>query len=265
MEKEILFKHRIQELSRTAYDRNIITFTDFLDLNELHIINNLNFKHTGVSCRLFGGYQMSERQIAAFIPDALSYDMKETSGPDLKTPCSNWHYPVSCLKICPVSRKFSEKLNHRDYLGALLNLGIERSVIGDIILDDQAAYVFCVARMSEFIIEQLIKIRHTQVSAAAIDFSDREITPEFEEISGTVASVRLDAVIGVAFAASRSSMIGLIEGGKVFVNGKMIVSNGYTLKDGDIVSVRGHGKFQFTGSGTKTQKGRCRIQINRYV
>lgn len=265
MEKELLFKNRILELSRAAYERNIVLFTDFLNLNELHIVNNLNFKHSGVSCRMFGGYKMSERQIAAFIPDALSFDYQEPAGLYIPTAYSRWKYPLTCLEVRPLSAKLSETLNHRDYLGALLNLGIERSTLGDIVFQEQTAYVFCVERMKDFITEQLTRIRHTQVLAKEIEFEAGDIVPEFETINGTVASVRLDAVIGTAFNTSRSSMIGLIEGGKVFVNGKIIVSNGYTLKADDIVSVRGHGKFQFCGSESKTKKGRCRIQINRYI
>ena len=86
-----------------------------------------------------------------------------------------------------------------------------------------------------------------------------------KEIQGTVASVRLDAMIALAFSSSRSSMLGLIEGGKVFVNGKMVVSNGHPLKEGDIISVRGYGKFQYEGMGHTTKKGRCSVTVSRYI
>lgn len=257
MEKEVLFKKRIQDLARHAYDRNIVTFTDFLGLNELHILNNLDLRDAGVTCRLFGGYEMSERQIAAFFPDALS-DIDDNYT-DL------WEFPIVCIEIVPLSRKFAEPLNHRDYLGALLNLGIERSVLGDILIKEQSAYIFCRQHMESFILDNCTRIRHTQVMAQSVPQFDQLITPEFEEITGTVASIRLDSVIGLAFKASRSSMIGLIEGGKVFVNGKMVTSNGYHLKPRDIVSVRGHGKFQFCDILSETKKGRTRVRINRYI
>ena len=88
--------------------------------------------------------------------------------------------------------------------------------------------------------------------------------PKREEISGTVASLRLDSIIALAFHTSRSSMIPFIEGGKVFVNGKSVVSNGYVMKDGDIVSVRGKGKFQFGSTTCKTKKNRCHVVLYRY-
>lgn len=257
MEKELLLKKRIQDLARHAYNRDIVTFTDFLDLNELHILNNLSLQDAGVTCRLFGGYEMSERQIAAFFPDALS-DVSDNYA-------ASWKFPITCIEIVPLSRKFAEPLNHRDYLGALLNLGIERSVLGDILIKEQSAYIFCLQRMESFILENCTRIRHTQVMAQKIVQFDQVIMPEFEAITGTVASIRLDSVIGLAFKTSRSSMIGLIEGGKVFVNGKMITSNGYHLKPRDIISVRGHGKFQFCELLSETKKGRSRVQINRYI
>jgi RNA-binding protein YlmH len=118
--------------------------------------------------------------------------------------------------------------------------------------------------MEEFICEKCTRIRHTPVMIKSISSLEQIITPDFEEITGTVASIRLDSVIGVAFRGSRSSMMGLIEGGKVHVNGKMITSNGYHLKEKDIVSVRGYGKFQYEKMLSETKKGRSRIQINRY-
>ena len=85
-----------------------------------------------------------------------------------------------------------------------------------------------------------------------------------EKVTGTVSSVRLDSVIALAFSTSRSSIISLIEGGKVFVNGKNILSNGYNLKEGDIVSVRSKGKFRFEEVGSITKKNRYHISLARY-
>ena len=90
-------------------------------------------------------------------------------------------------------------------------------------------------------------------------------SPELEAVSGTCASVRLDALIALAFKSSRSSMVPFIEGGHVFVNGKLITSNGYEPKDGDIISVRGKGRFIFDGVSHQTKKGRCSVRILRYI
>lgn len=251
MEKDEKFKKRILELGRTAYHRNIVTFSDFLDLNEQNMVHSLNMKNEGFKMKLYGGYDMSERQMIAFLSDALSY---------------HWEYPIRCLHIQPKSLKFSDKLTHRDYLGALLNLGVLRSKIGDIIVnEDNSAYVFCEEKIADFFMQELCRIKHTVVIIEEVYNIEQHISHKEELMAGTVSSVRLDSIIALAFQNSRSSMIAFIEAGKVFVNGKMITSNGYTLKDDDIVSVRGKGKFRFGGIENTTKKGRNVVKIYRYI
>ena len=120
-----------------------------------------------------------------------------------------------------------------------MNLGLDRSKIGDILLEEHCAYVFCHSSVCQFLTEEISRIKHTSVMAKEIFEKEAMPKPRREELSGTVASPRLDSIIALAFHTSRSSMTPFIEGGKVFVNGKSVVSNGYNLKEGDIISVRG--------------------------
>ena len=89
--------------------------------------------------------------------------------------------------------------------------------------------------------------------------------PRFEEIKGTVPSIRLDTVLSTAYPLSRSKMTSYIEAGRVFVNGKLITSNGYHLKEEDIISVRGLGKIRYEGMLSETKKKRCLISIKKYI
>ena len=89
--------------------------------------------------------------------------------------------------------------------------------------------------------------------------------PKVREITGTAASVRLDSLLSLAFGASRSSLTGLIEGGKVFVNGRLVTSNGYQPKEGDLVSVRGMGRFRLQGIGGQSKKGRSYVTLLKYI
>ncbi|MGN8630640.1 RNA-binding protein [Blautia sp. HCP3S3_G3] len=250
MERDDFFQRRIRELANTAYQRDIVTFSDFLNLNEQNMINNRNFQFPGVSMEWSGGYENAERQMVAFHPDALVFP---------------WEYPIDCLKIEPKAVKFSEKLTHRDYLGALLNLGVERSVIGDILVKEDAAWFFCHHKMTDFFLENLCRVRHTSILITKVDNPEELPEPVLQPVSGTCASVRLDALIALAFQESRSHMVSFIEGGSVFVNGRLVTSNGYEPKEGDIISVRGKGRFRFEGTTGKTKKGRCAVRIMRYI
>ena len=258
MEKEeTLLRKRFVELSNTAYQRGITTYSDFLNLNELNILHATPKDLFPAPYRTFGGYIQSERQMAAFLPDAFSLYMDEKEIHQM--------YPMQILKITPVHVKFAEELGHRDYLGALLNLGIERTKIGDILVQEKTAYVFVHESMADFLVKELVKVRHTVVLPSIEDSADFVYEPKFEVIRGTVSSVRLDALLSLAFQSSRSKLTPLIEGGRVYVNGKLITSNGYEPKEGDIISVRKKGRFIFDGVSRRTKKGRLGVRILLYI
>ena len=98
--EELMLQKRLIELSRLSYQRGIVTFSDFLNLNELNILHTIPKAELNTSYVTFGGYEYSERQMVAFLPDAL---------------CYAYEYPISILKISPLQKKFSEPLSHRDY------------------------------------------------------------------------------------------------------------------------------------------------------
>ena len=251
---------RLLELSRTAYQRDIIMFSDFLNLNEQNILHTLPKEKLSTRISSFGGYESAERQMAAFIPEALylRYGKKELSPDEIG-------YPFTALKIAPLNARFSEEMNHRDYLGAVLNLGIERSKTGDIVRDGKDALLFVHRSMTELIKDELRRVRHTSVTAEEVNLSDIHYTPGYEEIRGTVASVRLDSLLALAFSQSRTKLTVLIESARVYVNGRLVTNNGYQPQEGDVISVRGMGKFRFESAAGRTRKNRLGVIINRYV
>ena len=258
MEKEeTLLRKRFVELSNMAYQRGVVTYSDFLNLNELNILHTTPKELFPVSYRTFGGYFHSERQMAAFLPDAFSLYMEEEEIQQM--------YPMKIMKIAPVHAKFAEELGHRDYLGALLNLGIERTKIGDIVVQDKTAYVFIHESLADFLVKELVKVRHTVVLPSIETSAKFVYEPKFEVIKGTVSSVRLDSLLSLAFQSSRNKLTPLIEGARVYVNGKLITSNAYHVKEDDIISVRGMGRFQFKGVGSQTKKGRSYVELHKYV
>lgn len=245
-----LLKKRIIELSHIAYNKDIVCFSDFLNLNELNILHTLPKNLLSTNYELFGGYELAERQMVAFIPDAL---------------CYTYNYPLSVLKITPLNSHFAEELTHRDYLGALLNLGIDRSKVGDIIVKEKMALVFIHELLCDFVREQLIKIKHTMIKVTLEELEEIDYHPNFEEKTGTVSSLRLDSVLSVGFPLSRSKIVPLIEGGRVFVDGKLVTNNGHPIKEGNIISVRKLGRIRFDKALHTTKKGRIQIQISKYV
>lgn len=248
--EEHFLKNRFLELANTAYARNIYTYTDFLNINEISILKSFIKELPPINLTLSGGNPYAERQIAIFAPTDIYY----TENP-----------PITTIEIAPINSKYADNLSHRDFLGAILNLGITRNKIGDIFICDNFAYVYCIEDISSYIIDNIKKIRHTLIKCRIYDNDSLAILPELKEITGTIANIRLDSLIATAFGASRSSIISFIEGGKVFVNGKLITSNGYSVKEDDIISVRGKGRFIYNGSKGTTKKGRNIVSISLYI
>ena len=248
--EESMLQKRLVELSRLAYNRGIVVFSDFLNLNELNILHTTPKDMFLSQYKTYGGYDLSERQMAVFLPDALYYE---------------YEYPIQTIEVSPLNKKFSEDLTHRDYLGALMNLGIDRCKIGDIIAEDYKALIFVKEEMAEYVTDNLTQIRHTHVKATIGTGFLIDYEPRYEELKGTVSSIRLDSVLALAYPLSRSKITSQIEAGKVFVNGKLITSNGYRLKENDMISVRKMGRIAYNGILSETKKGRYMVSVHKYI
>lgn len=248
MNEQELCKKRLTDLSKQANRKGIVLFSDFLNLNELHIYHQSKNSFE-TQTESFGGVPHAERQMIAFIPDALYYE---------------WKYPITALCIQPASLKFAEKLGHRDILGAVMQLGVDRSKLGDIIVGDNIYYLLCEENIAGYFMENLTKIRHTAVKLKVCSQNELVICQEFEEKNGIIASNRLDSVIACVHKLSRSQALELFRQQKVYVNGRLIESVTYTCQKGDIVSVRGYGRFIYAGESGATNKGRMRFCYQLY-
>ncbi len=250
MNEQELCRKRLIDLSRQADQKGIVLFSDFLNLNEQNIFHTAS-KELYTKTQLFGGYDGAERQMVAFIPDALCYE---------------WEYPIVCLKLLPQYPKFAEKLTHRDLLGAIMNLGIERSRIGDLVCQNDEYYVFCWENIALFITENLSQVRHTAIAIAVYDqVRELNVQPEFHDINEIVASNRIDCIIAKAYHMSRSEASEYLFSEKVFINGKSITNCNQSCENGSIISVRGKGRFIFETNNATSKKGKLRVCFHMYI
>lgn len=241
-----IFKNRIKELSVRSQNRGIYTYSDFLNLYEQTTL----FETIKYGYSLQGGYPDAERKIACF--------------GDEKDICYPPQPPITIICIEPLSAKFSDDLTHRDFLGSLIGLGIKRETLGDIIIKDNVGYLFCLDSISKFIIDNLTKVKHTSVYCSVCTELPENIFPEPTEKTIIVASLRLDSIVSAVYNISRSKSSALIDGEKVFVNGKLTVSPSKNIEINDIISVRGCGRFRCTEILGDTRKGRTRISCEVY-
>ncbi len=258
---------RIKDLARRANENNYITHTDFLSQSELFDVSSMCEREKlitgenqidGVNYCIYGGVDEPERAVMCFLPEYLD---KETFLLQEKTDGEI----VSCILIEPVNRRFADELTHRDFLGSLMNLGIERNRIGDIRTSEARGFVFVMDEVSDLICDELVRIKHTTVKCRKVPVSECDILPKFKEIEGTVSSERLDAILAFVYKLSRSRAQELVESESVFVDGRTAYSSGYDLKTGARVSVRGHGKFIYDGIQKETRKGRLSVKVRLYA
>lgn len=248
MNEQELCKKRLIDLSKQANRKGIVLFSDFLNLNELNIYHQCE-KLFETQTKAFGGVDFAERQIIAFIPDALYYD---------------WEFPISILKAEPVYPKFAEKLGHRDVLGSIMNLGVDRSRLGDIIISENAYYIICEESMASYFIENLEKIRHTIVKLHEVSADELTDSRKLEEKDGIITSNRLDSIIACVYKLSRSQALDYLRAEKVFVNGMVMQNPSYRCRENDIISVRGCGRFVFLRESGETNKGRIKMKYGIY-
>lgn len=244
------FENRLIELSDSSDKNYMFNFTNFLNMDEISTLIDIKNKGLLTYYELFGGYNNAERCIARFAnPEDLGWSED---------------YPIAILKITPLSKKFAEDLSHRDFLGCLMNLGIKREVIGDILIHEKEAILFCLSNMANHICENLSKIKHTNVKVTVIEELPSEFSMNFTECTDIISSERLDAIVAKFAKLSRNQALSLISGRKIYVNGKAIESNSYKIKKDDIISVRGYGKLIYRGVISETKKDRLRILYERY-
>lgn len=243
-DKEWLF--RIEDLSCAANLRKTPKFTKFCDERLLYLFSYLSQKSAYEGVMVWGGFPQSERAVIGFFPDYLEPDSS--------------YFPVSLIKI---TGAFG--CTHRDFLGSLLGLGISRDMIGDILISDDASFVFVYDTVKDYILLNLTKVARLNVSVSEENDICNLPQRKFEEVFGTVSSVRLDCIVGLFIHKSRSDVQSLISSERVFVNHSVCTSSSKKLKEGDVISVRKHGKARIKSIGGETKKGRIRITLNKYV
>jgi RNA-binding protein YlmH len=157
-------------------------------------------------------------------------------------------------------------LSHRDYLGAIMGLGLKREMVGDIKVTDEGADVFCLKSASEFICDNLKKSGRGSVTGEILSVSSfNSADDKFELCFTTVASLRLDGVISAFFNLSRSSAAETVNKGLVYVNSSQCLKCDYTIKEGDKIVLRGKGKTVLTEVKGTSKKGKLKIEYKRYI
>ena len=262
MNEQDYLKGRIRDLWRRACREDYLTHSRFLGLSEQAIVRetlleegaprNPGKNGDGPFWLLEGGTAEDDRRLLLCCP----YWMEEP------VPLEEI---ITCLQVVPRNARFTDHPSHRDYLGALMHLGITREQIGEIYAGEDGAYLFAMKEMEEMICRELHSVRHTAVEVKPVSASSCEAVRRTREIAGTIASERIDSIVAMAFHLSRGQAQDLLAAERVFADGRIPSGASYTPAPGERISVRGYGKFVYLGTKGTTRKGRLGAVVRMFV
>ncbi len=287
MDTDEILIAQTEDRIRRAYDRNMMTSGDFLDMHQKKVLTDrFMTRSLPVKMVFYGGYVDAERYIPVFLPEYIEWSGDYDDVPwDLKE-------LVSVIRVS--APKGGRRLSHRDYLGSLLSLGIDRAVTGDILVRSESsggspdgihggsggsgsggpgsgspgigADIIVMSDMAEFIEMNYTKAGRTDLSVSRHSIDELYIG-EIKTVKkrDTVASLRLDSVVSSAFSLSRAKAAEQIRRGLVSVNSMEAVKPDMEIDEGDKIVLRGSGKALLSEVGGRSRKDRICITFDIYV
>ena len=223
-------------------------FVGFLDEGQREQVMLLLHREKAVSFRFFSGFDGAERTVLGVFPPFIEPE--------------DALFPLRVLKF---SYRAQAALSHRDFLGTMLSCGIRREAVGDIVCGAGETIAVVSEEVAPFLQQQIEKVGGEGVTVTTADGETLTVERRFQPISATVASPRLDNVVKALMGCSREKAAAAIVGGLVSVNHVPCDAVAKTVVEGDILSLRGVGRFRIEALSARTKKGRLFLAAQKYL
>lgn len=247
-EEKVLYA-RAKDAVDWAARKNEAKFIGFLDARQQEIVSMAVGKAGLANGSFYGGFEEAERRIAGFFPDYVEKEDWESLFP---------------VQVIGISFRKQDRITHRDVLGSLMALGIERETIGDILVGEGRAYVCVLSKIAGYIVDELEQIGRVGVKLSAGADGIEDLAPRLAPLTGTISSNRIDAVVAFLTRLSREKAQQLIQKELVRLNYGICTRVADEVSENDILSVRGYGKYKVLSFGGTTKKGRLHITAGIY-
>ena len=245
--EEKLLVARIDELAQKSL-QGISGRTGFLDLRQQLLGEAVAVQYADIRWEMDGGFETAERKRLLLAP---AWE-------------DNMDNHIQCISIMSTDKKGMSP-GHRDYLGAIMNLGVKREKIGDILVQEREAFAMIDQSLTDYLCQQLNRVGHNKVIAEQTNTEYLRLAEsEPQQISCTIPSLRLDAVLAAACRISRSEATSLIEAGRVRLNHQIIEKNAASIEAEDLLSVRGQGRIHVDAIEGLSKKGRYRVRLSKW-
>lgn len=233
-----------------------IESTDFLDMYQVSLAENFFRKIKFENYKLYGGYDEAERKVAIIYPE--KYDEKMLG--------KNYDKILKIVRVL-LPEEERGKYAHRNYLGGIVKLGLNREKVGDILVSDEGADIITVENFANILKEQLPLLTRFESSNITIEevqnVKKKEI--KVEEVKIIVPSLRLDNIVSDLSKTSRSKAVQIIDQERVFINGQNETKASKQIKLNDVITIRGKGRFVIKSFDGTTRSGRTVVIIEKFV
>lgn len=247
--EEQSFIEQVVNMMIEVEDRYAPKLSGFLDPRQQFIVDSIRRQYADIESLADGVWDDAERKRVLLYPSYYAPSKGEFAMTMVEV-----NYP----------RKFVT-LRHKDVLGSMMSLGIDRSKFGDIRVDDGYVQFVVATEILDYVRVNFTGIGKVKVQVETVDEPENFIQQKEEWVSEvlTVSSLRLDTVISAIFNISRQKSASLIQGGKVKVNWSESEQTSFELQELDLVSIRGLGRVKLLMIEGRTKKDKIRLQIGR--
>ena len=239
---------RLVDLAEQVVKSRKMRLSGFLSPFEMEIAEAVAANYDDVKVSFDGGYIGAERQRAVFMHE----DFRGAANYEIAVLKAEWNATFA-------------QLYHRDVLGSLMGLGIDRALLGDLLVSAGAVKILADKKIVDYLLTNLVQIGNAKVTCSIAELG--EIAPREErskDISATVASLRIDSVVAAGFGISRSRAAADVEADKLKLNWQQVKSSSQAVKEGDVISLRGRGRLEVTEIRGQTKKGRIGVSLRRF-
>jgi len=239
---------RAEDLRERCERTGSVTMTLFLSPAERYRLENWAKYRTDCTLLFHGGQADCERSVGFFLPDYMEPEDFDAA---------------DYIRAIRITAPFGNP-GHRDYMGAVLGMGVGREWIGDIRAEGEQAVLFCLPSVLRHLLS-IDKVGRWGAKAEEIALGDVPAPQrQVQEKSFSVQSLRLDAAVGGLFNLSRTEAARQISAGNVRVNYEEVLKTDRPVHEGDVISLHGAGKGKITGTGGSSRKGRLFVYAERY-
>ncbi len=239
-----------------AENKNKIQYTDFLDMAQIELVEKFISKIKIENYMEYGGFEQAERKMFVIYPEKFNSDVV----------FKNLSNIVQIIRI-DLPDDLKGKYTHRDYLGAVIKLGVKREKVGDIIVDANGADIIVDKDISKFLVENLGELTRFSKSKITVENIEnlRKVEIKKEELEIIVSSLRLDNIVSELARCSRNKAVEIINTERVFINFQNETKKTKQINAGDVVTIRGKGRFYIKEMIGQTRSGRTIIKIEKFV